>query len=156
MKKAGSLFVTFTLISNHLLASPLEVAPITPAQVDAISKAVRPKLANKKIALALEQASATITEFMKIESCISGFNSTPLNQFAAPGKTFHSFNYLGVMSSMKHHAKDACLTVSKIHGFEMPAKNALTFEVVFAADDSGETSKRHYTLEQRDDAWLFK
>lgn len=94
---------------------------------------------------------------LRVESCISGYNASSLHKFAAPSKVYENFNYIDPMLGMKYHSRDACLTVTKIHGFEMPAKNALSFEVVLTADDSGEVGKRYYTVQkQDDDAWLFK
>lgn len=155
--KALSLSVALTLASSAAFAAKIEIASISPAQTDAIQSALGANPKNKQSAATLAQARETIAEFLKIESCISGYNASPLNKFAAPGKVYPDFNYMGPMLGMKYHSRDACLTVTKIHGFEMPAKNALSFEVVLTADDSGEVSKRYYTLQkQDDDAWLFK
>jgi len=155
--KALFLSVALTLASSAAFAAKLEIASITPAQTDAIQKALEAKPKNTQTAAALAQARDTIADFLKIESCISGYNASPLNKFAAPGKVYPDFNYIGPMLGMKHHSRDTCLTVTKIHGFEMPAKNALSFEVVLTADDSGEVGKRYYTVQkQDDDAWLFK
>jgi hypothetical protein len=157
MKSAVLLFVALATMTTSVLAAKLQVASITPAQLESIEKSLQANLKNKKISTALAQASETITEFMKIESCISGYNASPLNRFAAPGKVFADFNYIGPMLGMKSHSRDACLTVTRMHGFEMPTKNTLSFEAVFAAEDSGEMSKRYYTLQQQPDAsWLFK
>jgi hypothetical protein len=154
MKKTFLLSVILAAFSSGALAN-FTIAPITPVQVDAIKKTLETKPKNKQISIALNQANETIADFMKIESCLSGDRSSQLNKFAAPGSDF-TFNSTG-MSSMKYHSKDACLTVARIHGFEMRAKNALSFEAVFTADDSGETIKRHYTIQQQDDgSWLFR
>lgn len=157
MKISFCLCLAFAAISAPARASDLEIAPITAVQVDAIKIALPTNLRNRQTAIALKEASATIIEFLKVESCIAGYNATPLNKFAAPGKVYFSFAYEGPMTMMKGHSKARCLTVNRIHGFEMPTMNTLGFEVVFAAEDSGEMSKRHYTLgKQDDDSWLFK
>lgn len=155
--KALLLSITLATISASALAAKIEVASITPGQIESITTALQTKVKNKQTAAAVKEASGVITDFMKIESCMSGYNASPLNQFAAPGKTYPDMNYIGPMLGMKYHARDKCLTITKIHGFEMPAKNALAFEVLFTADDSGETTKRYYTVQkQDDDSWLFK
>jgi hypothetical protein len=157
MKTTFVLLLASMVIPTAAMAGKLEIAPITAVQVDAIKVAFPTKLKNKQIATAILQASETITEFLKVESCITGDNATPLNTFAAPGKEYLSFSYIGPMLMMRSHSKSACLTVNKIHGFEMPTKNMLSFEVVFAAEDSGEMSKRHYAVQQQDDgSWLFR
>jgi hypothetical protein len=157
MKKSIYVAMTLATICTPALAAKIDIASITPAQEDSINQALHSKIKNQQTAAAVAEANETIAEFMKIESCISGYNATPLNKFAAPGKVYPAFNYIGLMPMMKFHSKSSCLTVSKIHGFEMPAKNALSFEVVFAADDSGDIAKRHYTLQKQDDgSWLFR
>ena len=55
----------------------------------------------------------------------------------------------------RYHSKGA-LTVTRIHGWTAPALNALTFEVMCLAEDSGESTKtRHQIVKPPDGEWLF-
>lgn len=59
------------------------------------------------------------------------------------------------MTSTKYHDKSACLTVLRIQGVTAPALNALRFEVVYLAEDSGESNIQQYELVKQPDAqWL--
>jgi hypothetical protein len=155
MKKIIPLFLMAVVHSSAYAAQPL-VEGITPEQEMAIQKALTIKTKNEKLQAVVEQAKGNIAGFLEIESCISRYNGSSLNSFAAPGKKYPGFNYIGVMFGMKYHSKSSCLTVKKIQGWEMPAKNALSFEVLFVADDSGESAKRWYKLQQQENGdWLF-
>ena len=60
------------------------------------------------------------------------------------------------MSYTPYRTKAACLSVARVHGWKMQALNALSFEVVYLADDGGETVKTdHEVVKQPDGAWLF-
>ena len=60
------------------------------------------------------------------------------------------------MTKMPYHNKGTGVSVSRIHGWNAPALNALRFEVVYLAEDSGESAKTsHQVVKQPDGAWLF-
>lgn len=60
------------------------------------------------------------------------------------------------MTYTKYHNKNQCLSVAKIQGWRVPALNALQFEVLYLADDSGETRKENYQIvRQPDGEWQF-
>jgi hypothetical protein len=56
----------------------------------------------------------------------------------------------------QYHNKGVCMTVARIHGWQMQALNALSFEVVYLSDASGEAIKQsHEIVKQPDGAWHF-
>jgi hypothetical protein len=91
-------------------------------------------------------------------SCLVDYTgASALNEYAAPGTDLHNM-YVGLrpMRTMQYHNKAACLTVARVQGWQAPALNALRFEVLYRADDSGETAKlSHEAVRQPDGSWLF-
>jgi hypothetical protein len=133
------------------------LAPISPEQAAKIQAALQLNSANAVMNRAVTEAAPTIGSFLKINSCLSGYNASALNLFAAPGKTYPNNNYIGgPMPTMYRHTKSSCVTVARVHGWSMPAKNSLRFEVVYTAEDSGESAKgEHEVVRQPSGEWLF-
>jgi uncharacterized protein YchJ len=60
------------------------------------------------------------------------------------------------MSGARYHDKNSCLTILRLQGITAPALNALRFEAVYLAEDSGESViKEHEAVRQLDGQWLF-
>lgn len=139
------------------LAKGPQLATISDAQAAKIDAALQVKSPNKAIEQAVAEAAATIAPFLKEHSCLAAYNASSLNVYAAPGKTYPSNNYIGgPLPTMRKHNKGECATVVRIHGWDMPAKNALRFEVVYLSDSSGEAGKsRHELQRQASGEWLF-
>ena len=58
--------------------------------------------------------------------------------------------------SMHYHNKEQCVNVARVSGWTSPSINALRFEVVYLADDSGEVVKQNNeVVKQPDGEWLF-
>ena len=135
--------------------APPNIAAITPEQQDKIAQALAKRIADKKVMAMIDEAAPTIKDYVERLSCIAdGRGSGSLNVFAAPGVGFD--NHYAPMVFMKYHNKAACLSVVRIHGWVAPALNALKFEVVYVADDSGESVKtNHQIVKQPDGNWLF-
>ncbi|MEJ8852192.1 hypothetical protein [Variovorax rhizosphaerae] len=129
----------------------------TEAQDAKLASALRQQATNKDTSAAIAESSDVISKFLRINSCITGYNASALNAFAAPGKNFPSFNYLNApIPLMRYHDKGSCATVLRIQGWQMPTKNALQFEVVYTSDASGETIKMsNEVVRQPTGAWLF-
>lgn len=105
---------------------------------------------DKRIAASLREALPTIKAVLEKRACHSSAGTQVLT---APGRDFAS---LLPMSYTPYHDRATCLSVARIHGWKMQALNALSFEVVYLADDSGETVKaEHEVVKQPDGAWLF-
>lgn len=133
------------------------LATITQDQISKIQAGLLSKNQNTSVAQAISDATPVISNFIKTNSCITGYNGSALDAYAAPGKTFGSFGYIGApIPQMKYHNKATCASVLRFHGWEMPAKNALRFEVVYIAEDSGESVKgNHELVKQPSGGWLF-
>ena len=83
--------------------------------------------------------------------------ASAVNVFAAPAAVgvVGTLNGIRPMTRTPYHNKASCLTVTRVQGWMAPARNALRFEVVYTADDSGEAVKsRHEWVRQPDGTWL--
>lgn len=151
------LLASVTLAPAGALAQARGLAPITDAQSAKIDAALQVKSPDKALTQAVAEAAAAIAPFLKIHSCMTGYNASSLNVFAAPGKTYPNNNYTkGPMPTMYKHDKAACVSVVRIQGWKMPSPNSLRFEVVYASDQSGESGKgQHEVQKQPGGEWLF-
>jgi hypothetical protein len=129
---------------------------ISSQQVAKIQAALQVTTANAEMDRAVAEAASTIGSFIKTNACLSGYDGSALNVFAAPGKSYPNNNYSGPMPTMYKHNKSSCATVLRVHGWSMPTRNSLRFEVVYVAEDSGESSKAaHEVVKQASGEWLF-
>lgn len=133
------------------------LSPISNDQLAKIQRALQPKASSPELVAAISEAAPSISSFLEINSCLPGYNASALNVLAAPGKLYPSFNYLGApMPLMRRHSKSTCVSVFRVHGWVMPSKNALRFEVVYVAEDSGESERaEHEVQRQPGGEWLF-
>lgn len=131
--------------------------PISPEQASKLDAAITTKTRNPQLDQAISEAGPVIADFIKANSCIGGYDGSVMNAYVAPGKTFPAFNYIGApVPVLKYHDKSRCATVLRLQGWEMPAKNALRFEVVYVSDSSGESTKSyHEVVKQSSGQWLF-
>jgi hypothetical protein len=139
---------------NTAQAAP-NMPVITPEQKEKIAKALAQRVADERIKAMIAEASPTIAAFVEKLSCIAdGHAASALNVYAAPGTNFQMIFYPMVMTP--YHNKGSCLSVVRLQGWSAPARNALKFEVVYVADDSGESAKTHHVvIKQPDGEWLF-
>jgi hypothetical protein len=146
-----------TLAPAGAIAQSRGLAPITDAQAARIDAALELKTSDKALTQAVSEAAATIAPFLKIHSCMTGYNASSLNVYAAPGKTYPNNNYIkGPMPKMYKHDKAACVSVVRIQGWKLASPNAMRFEVVYASDLSGESGKgEHEVQKQPSGEWLF-
>ena len=125
---------------------------ITAEQVAKIDSALSVQVADPEIATAIQEAMPNIKAVVKIASCNPFHTAQPYPMYAAPGKTI----YHSPMRGMSYHNKAYCLDVVRIHGWSMPAKNALRFEAVFHASDSGQGDSDDFEMvKQPSGEWLF-
>ena len=131
------------------------ISMITTAQQNKIAKELGKKTAQKDLQTKIAEASKTIQPFLEKRACINVFKArSSLNIYAAPKVDFYPLAH--PMDQFFYHDKAQCLTVAKIHGWKSPALNALQFEVLYLAEDSGETKKENHELvKQPDGEWLF-
>ena len=151
------LLAAITLAPAGAMAQPRGLAPITDAQSAKIDAALQLNSPDKALTQAAAQAAAAIVPFLKIHSCMTGYDASSLNVYAAPGKSYPNNNYSKApMPTMYKHAKSACVNVVRIQGWKMPSPNALRFEVVYASELSGESKKgEHEMQKQPNGEWLF-
>ena len=154
LPKVSSLIFASLLVVPAFGQSPKGVVPISPAQLLTLQAALQYKSKNSELQGAVEEATAVIESFLKVSSCLAGQYASPLNVFAAPG---HSYNYIvGPLPVMFKHDKSSCVNVIRVHGWITPTKNSHKFEVVYQAEDSGESSKgTHEVVKQPSGEWLF-
>jgi hypothetical protein len=135
--------------------APVGYAVIAPEQKAAIEMALMKSVPNERIREMIKEASPVITWMAERKSCHSSYlGSSGLNEFAAPGHRPSDWGI--VMSSMNYHDKGLCLNVLRISGWTAPANNALRYEVMYKAEDSGETGiSTHELVRQTDGSWLF-
>lgn len=140
-------------------------AVISPEQKTSIETEWAKNIPNESIGERASQAKSNAGLFLERLSCLSDYagieplmaGTSALNEFAAPNTNFSQVAItLRPMRDARYHDKKLCMTVARISDWKSPANNALTFEVLFKADDSGETKKlRIETIRQTDGAWLF-
>ena len=149
--------LAFFAVSSLNVQAAQGIVPITSTQAAMIDASLLIKGEESAIKKAIAEAAPNISSFLKINSCLAGYNGSSLNTFAAPGKLYPNNNYIGgPMPTMYKHNKAICATVIRIHGWSMPSKNALRFEVVYKAEDSGESGKaEHEVQRQANGQWLF-
>lgn len=131
-------------------------ALIAPDQTKAVEAALMKSIPNDRIRDLIKDAASSIAVMAERVSCLAnGTGRSALAEFAAPNKS--GFIYLSYpMETMQYHDKAFCTTVLRIAGWQAPANNALSYEVTFKAEDSGETKTlRHEIVRQSDGSWLF-
>lgn len=132
-------------------------AAATPEQEAAIARELT-KNVPALMRAAEAETDATLKDFIERLSCMVDYTgASAMNIFAAPG----AVGVVGTLSAVRpmtrtpYHNKASCLTVTRVQGWTAPARNALRFEVVYTADDSGEAVKsRHEWVRQPDGTWL--
>lgn len=138
-------------------AMPRGYATPTAAQQHMLAEALTTVTATQGIRLAVSDAATTINSFVTRVACLtSPAGASALNEFAAPGKRFEYYGSLAPSLRARYHDKGSCMTVARLQGWRAPANNALVFEAVYKADDSGEViSMSHELVKQPNDSWLF-
>lgn len=153
----SALLTVIFLTSTDALAQTRGIAPVTKTQAAKIDSALEFNAPNTTLTQAVSEAKSTIGPFLKLHSCLSGYNASSLNIYAAPGKLYPNNNYPhSLIPQMRGHDKSSCLTVQRVHGWIMPSANTLRFEVVYLSDSSGESGKSHHEMQkQANGEWLF-
>lgn len=127
----------------------------TDAQLASYRREIPKNLPNPKLRPVVESATPAIAEFIERLACATSYQAMgALNAYAAPDQDLR--NHPRPMGTMRYHDKGSCLTVTRVQGWRAPANNALEFEVVYTAEDSGEVFKLgHEAVRQPDGVWLF-
>jgi hypothetical protein len=137
-------------------AQRMAVAPRAPQptaeQQAALMRALQANFADKRLTAAVAEATPNIKAVIEKRAC-GAMDGAGI--YSAPGKNWGDF-FPSPMVATRYHNRGACMTVARIHGWQMQAMNALSFEVIYLADDSGESAKQaHEVVKQPDGAWMF-
>ena len=130
----------------------------TDAQQIGFQHEISKNVTNNKIRPLVSEAAPAIAAFIGQLACmVDDTGASALSAHAAPGTDLQNrYVEMRPMRLAKYHDKSSCMSVSRGHGWKAPANNALQFEVLYKADDSGEISKlSHEVVRQADGAWLF-
>ena len=135
------------------------LAALTAEQEERITKELAKKVQDAKLRTLIGEAAPTIKDFVSRASCLpdNKFDANKFvnlfNIYAAPGKNLY---VMSPVNQTPYHNKAQCLSVARFQAWKAPANNALKFEVVYVADDSGESAKmQHEIVKQPDGSWLF-
>jgi hypothetical protein len=154
-------FTTTLSIIAMMLSLPAYAAPtlakMTGEQLSSLQDNLIAKSKDRDTIEAASQAKDVIFQVLAFESCLTNYDGSALNRYSAPGVSIPNMNYFPVMMSTKKHIRDSCLSVIKIQGWKLLAKNSLVAEVTFSADDSGEVTKKGYEFQRQfDGSWQYK
>lgn len=140
--------------SNNTSSQSANFITPTTVQESQITNQLQTKNKNNQVKQATIEASNNINGFSKIESCIFE-KPERFSQYIAPGSGIYSISEINTME-LTHHNRSTCLTLVRFQGWNMPARNILRYEVVYVADDSGESVKvSHELSKQPDGLWLY-
>ena len=130
-------------------------AVVSTEQQQAIATEILRVVPNENIRQVVKDAMPTLSVHIERLSCLAEeAGLSALLEYAAPGARISFWNR--GMAYVQYHNKNACMTITRVHGWNAPALNALQFEVTYKADDSGEVGKsQHEIVKQPDGAWLF-
>lgn len=124
----------------------------TAAQRRRIHDAIFKRTGTTALDSVIKEASAVITQVIELHGCWNfapGENTLanyPLRAFEASGVSTWSKGALSRPMSLDHHPKNTCVSVNRIVGWSASVKSALSFEVVYMSDSSGEVRRIRYDL----------
>lgn len=145
------------LVSMDAETQTRGLAQISDEQAAKIDAALELDSPDEALSQAVREAKATIAPFLKVHSCLTGYNASSLNAYAAPGKLYPNNNYLySMIPQMRGHDKANCLTVQRVHGWTMKTENTIGFEVVYVSDQTGASGKTYHEVQKQPGGeWLF-
>ncbi len=131
------------------------LAALSDAQAAKLDTALNKPLQDAKMNGMVAEAKPIIRDVIGKLACLKDFDTTTFSRYVAPNSNQYHYAH-GPASSTQYHNKSICLTVEKFRDWSALALNAFKFEVVFLAEDSGESVNRKYKLiKQPDGEWLF-
>ncbi len=129
------------------------VAPISPEQEQRIVDQL--KRAPASVAKQVEEATETLKPFVALDSCINDYaGKSQLQTYLGPHGDINAIN--PPFNALHYHDKGSCLDVTRIQGWTALSLNAVQFQVVYTAADSGESAARiHVMQKEPDGTWLM-
>lgn len=129
------------------------LANISDAQLAKLDAALNKPIQDAKVSAMVAEARPIIRDVIGRLACLKSFDSTTFPRFLVPGGDKYTH---GPANSATYHNKSLCLAVDKLRDWNALALNAFSFEVIYLAEDSGESVTRKYKLiKQPDGEWLF-
>ena len=129
------------------------MAAISPEQEQRITTQLShaPAAVSKQVAEAVE----TLKAFIALNSCISDYaGKSQLQAYLGPHGDLNAIN--PPYAALHYHDKGSCLDVIRIQGWTALSLNAVQFQVVYTAADSGESVARTDTMQKEPDGtWLM-
>ena len=139
--------------SPHRSTSRPGVAAISPEQEQRIATQLShaPAGVSKQVA----DATETLKSFIGLNSCIFDYSGkSQLQAYLGPHGDLNAVNPPYV--ALHYHDKESCLDVIRIQGWSALSLNAVQFQVVYTAADSGESVARTDTMQKEPDGtWLM-
>jgi hypothetical protein len=127
-------------------------AELSEVQKQQLTKQLNPKITNSQIKTMMAEASPTVEKVLAMTACFYPGNS--FGAYQSSGGNLFSFSSNPWL--LKHHDSTRCVNVQRIKDWKASAKNALTFNVMYVSDESGESFEQKYEIQkQLDDVWLF-
>ncbi|MDO4250739.1 MAG: hypothetical protein Q4C68_04435 [Moraxella sp.] len=155
MKRIFCTAMIMLCLSLSMAAHANTAATPTPLQLQNISKLVvnAPNgITDTATKTAVTQAIDPIAQLLLIASCSTEEFNLSLGGIQALNA--QSFNLMNIMSYLQYHPKNQCVSVKNIGNWQMPAKNALTFRVIYHSDISGETATALVSMIYDNGNWL--
>ncbi len=146
----GAVNGNSTASSPTYEATPM--AQATNVQIQKIAESLDVDTKNPEINQALFEARKNIAQLLLVGSCQTDMGQPRIGHILSPSAS--SINLSTSMKSTNYHPKSQCLTVSSIGEWNMPAKNALKFTVIYYSEVSGESVKRYVELVKTTNQWL--
>lgn len=138
--------LSVSAFANSKMANP------TPNQKQAVQSAIS-KSDNPTINLAINEARKHIETLALNASCNSDYELIGIGAILSSHATNRT-NLWSPISGMQYAPRNQCLTVMRIGGWTMPAKNALHFTIVYQSDVSGENKISQVEMQKEDGVWL--
>lgn len=138
---------------SHRSTTRPGVAPITPAQEQRIADQL--KRAPAYVAKQVAEATDTLQPFIALDSCINDYaGKSQMQTYLGP---HGDLNAVALPYGVLHyHDKGSCLDVTRIQGWTALSLNAVQFQVVYTAADSGESAARTHVMQKEPDGtWLM-
>ena len=107
------------------------------------------------VAKQVSQALETLKPFIALDSCITDYSGkSQLQTYLGPHGDINAVSAPAL--GLHYQDKGSCLDVTRFQGWTPLSLNAVQFQVVYTAADSGESVVRTHTMQQEPDGtWLM-